>query len=111
MKKLALFLLVFMVAVFQFCSSSKKIQEPPKATYAANIQPRIAGNCSPCHVGQAKSGHLDTYMDAKNKIDDILTRIQKNPTDKGFMPFKHAKLADSTIQVFVKWRNDGLLEN
>ena len=111
MKKLTLFLFVLMVAVFQFCSSSKKIQAPPKMTYATNLQPTIAGNCSPCHVGQAKSGHLDTYLDAKKRIDDMITRIQKNPTEKGFMPFKHAKLPDSTIQVFVKWRNDGLLEN
>lgn len=110
MKKL-LPVVLFMgtVVVFEFCSSSKKTQNSaPKITYASNVQQTIAGNCSPCHVGaNAKSGHLDSYDAAKSHIDDIIRRISLNPTDKGFMPFKHAKLPDSTIQVFVKWREAG----
>jgi hypothetical protein len=53
---------------------------------------------------------LHTYATAKTNIDEMITRIQLNPGDKGFMPFKHPKLPDSTIQVFVKWKADGLLE-
>ena len=40
----------------------------------------------------------------------FLKSIQLNPGEKGFMPFKHPKLSDSTINVFVKWKEDGLLE-
>lgn len=47
---------------------------------------------------------------ASSEIDEILTRIQKNPGEKGFMPFKHTKLADSTIAVFVKWKEAGMPE-
>jgi hypothetical protein len=44
-------------------------------------------------------------------IDEIIRRIELNPTDKGFMPFKKtAKLNDSTINVFKKWKADGMLE-
>ncbi len=44
-------------------------------------------------------------------IDAILDRINKNPEDRGFMPFKHPKLPDSTINVFVNWKKNGLREN
>ena len=47
---------------------------------------------------------------SKETIDDILVRIKANPGDKGFMPFKHDKLSDSLINVFVKWKSDGLAE-
>jgi hypothetical protein len=110
MKKLFIPVLFFAtVIIFEFCSSSKKANKSvPQITYSTNVQSTIAGNCSPCHVGaNAKSGHLDSYDAAKSHIDDIVKRIQLNPTDKGFMPFKHPKLPDSTIQVFVKWKDAG----
>jgi hypothetical protein len=111
MKKLLFFALFFAAVIFQFCSSSKKAQKSvPKLSYASEVQSVVAGNCSPCHVGaQARQKHLDSYDAVKANIDDILKRIQLNPADKGFMPFKHSKLPDSTIQVFAKWKNDGLL--
>jgi hypothetical protein len=100
------------VVVFEFCSGSKKAHKTaPAVTYANHVQSTIAGNCSPCHVGaNARSGHLDSYDAAKSHIDEIVRRIQLNPTDKGFMPFKHSKLADSTIQVFVDWKAAGTPE-
>jgi len=111
MKKLSITVLFFAtVMIFEFCSSSKKANKSiPQITYSNNVQSTIAGNCSPCHVGaNAKSGHLDSYDAAKSHIDDIVKRIQLNPTDKGFMPFKHPKLPDSSIQVFVKWKDAGM---
>ena len=114
MKKLCIVLIFVMPLVFQFCSSAKKSQTAvvaPKITYMANVHPTILGNCSPCHIppkGSKKA--LDNYESAKESIDDILARIQKQPDEKGFMPFKHPKLSDSTIQVFVDWRNNGMPE-
>jgi hypothetical protein len=111
MKKLAAVLFLTGVIVFQFCSPAKKAQKEPEKTTYLNVAPVITANCSPCHVPpNGKRDMLNTYETAKSHIDDIIARIQKNPTDKGFMPFKHPKLPDSTIQVFVQWKNDGLLE-
>ena len=83
----------------------------PKITYMANVQPTIVANCSPCHIppkGFKKA--FNTYDSVRLNIDEMIARIQKRPDEKGFMPFKHQKLSDSTIMVFVNWKKDGLLE-
>ena len=113
MKKLTVCAVLVTAFIFQFCSSSKKAQKAAAATtYTANVQPIIAASCSPCHIeGKGNKKTLSNYTAAKDNIDDIIARIEKNPDERGFMPFKHPKLPDSTIQMFVKWKADGLKEN
>jgi hypothetical protein len=105
--------------ILTFCGPSKKATSDtavvaiPKLTYASNVSTTIMNNCVPCHV-PSKGGNkkpYDNYANVKMDIDEILRRIQLNPTDKGFMPFKHAKLNDSTINIFKQWKADGMLEN
>ena len=84
---------------------------PVKLTYVKNIQPLMITNCSPCHIPpKGFKKPYDRYEEVKVDIDPIIVRIQKNPGEEGFMPFKHPKLSDSTILVYVQWRKDGLLE-
>jgi hypothetical protein len=102
------------LVVLTNCSSSKKAAAaaPAKLTYENNLTTLIAANCSPCHI-PSKGGNkkaYDNFANVKADIDDILRRIQLNPGDRGFMPFKHPKLSDSTIMVFKQWKEDGLLE-
>ncbi|HEY0041728.1 MAG TPA: cytochrome c [Flavisolibacter sp.] len=112
MKKIVLFSLLAAGTVFQFCTSTKQAQAPvQKVTYTASVQPLIQNHCSPCHIPpKGNKEALHTYETAKANIDESIKRIQLNPGDKGFMPFKHPKLSDSTVNVFVKWKEDGLLE-
>lgn len=113
MKKTVLLLLLAAGALFQYCSSTKKAQgaTAKKVTYAGDVQPLIAANCSPCHIPpKGNKEALHTYEAAKAHIDESIVRIKRGPEEKGFMPFKHPKLSDSTIGVFVKWKEDGLLE-
>ena len=100
------------IVVFEFCSGSKKAQKAaPTVTYTNHVESVVASACSPCHVGTgAKQKKLDTYAAVKDNLNDIVRRIQLNPADKGFMPFRHPKLPDSTIQVFVQWKNAGMPE-
>ena len=112
MKKKILIMFVLAGAVFQFCSTPKQAQAPvAKVNYTADVQPIITQHCSPCHIPpKGNKEALNTYDAAKKNIDESIRRIQLNPGEKGFMPFKHPKLSDSTINVFVKWKEDGLLE-
>ncbi len=105
-----------MVAVILLsnCHSARKASAKtpvPKLTYQANIQPLVANTCSPCHF-PSKGGNkkpFDSYEAIKANIDSMIVRIQLNPGDKGFMPFKRPKLNDSTIAVFKQWRDDGMI--
>ncbi|MFT3823512.1 MAG: hypothetical protein QM731_06305 [Chitinophagaceae bacterium] len=117
MKKIILSALVLATLAMQFCTSSKKSQtaaapaKPKLLTYEANVQPIILASCSPCHFppkGNKKA--YDNYTAVKTDIADILERIQKNPGERGFMPARHPKLSDSTINVIKQWQTDGLLE-
>lgn len=114
MKKLCILLLLTLPIILEFCSSSKKAtasKVPPKITYDANVQQVMIANCSPCHMPpKGFKKPYDNYVAVKSDIDDILTRIQEKPGEPGFMPFKHPRMSDSTIQVYVQWKKDGLLE-
>lgn len=114
-KYFILSLLAAVVLIFANCHSVKKTTatEAPKSTYEDNVSQVIMSSCVPCHVpskgGNKKS--YDNFANVKTDIDEIIRRIELNPTERGFMPFKKtAKLSDSTIAVFKKWRDDGLLE-
>ena len=100
--------------LLSYCHSAKKaMASKTKSTYENNLLPVIMANCSPCHI-PSKGGNktpYDNYANVNKNIDEMIRRIQLNPTDKGFMPFKKTtRLSDSTIDVFKKWKADGLLE-
>ena len=107
------------VLLLSNCHSAKKTASKTSATptvaavtYHSNIESLVATNCSPCHF-PAKGGNkkpFDSYDAAKANIDSMIARIQLNPGDKGFMPFKRAKLSDTTINLFKQWRNSGAVQ-
>jgi mono/diheme cytochrome c family protein len=122
MKKIYVFAGVAILAMgLTYCSSSKKAAKAeakaaaaaPKTTYTANVSTVIAGNCAPCHIsGKGNKKPYDNYANVKADIDDIIHRIELNPTDKGFMPFKKTeKLPADVIAIFKKFKEDGALEN
>ncbi|MGK2863234.1 MAG: hypothetical protein ACSLE0_14985 [Chitinophagaceae bacterium] len=113
-KYYVLFLLIISALIFAYCSSSKKASKTssPKLVYESSVQNIISASCSPCHIPSrgGKKKAFDNYANAKADIDSIIYRIELNPGDKGFMPFKNPRLSDSAIAVFKQWRADGLLE-
>lgn len=116
MKKISLLALIVTGGfILSNCNPAKKAtaSAPAKLTYEANLMTVVANNCSPCHIpaNGGKKKAYDNYTSVKTDIDEIIRRIELNPADKGFMPFKKtAKLSDSTITVFKQWKADGLLE-
>lgn len=114
MKKIMVFTaLAGLAFTLTYCNASKKAaKRKPKMNYETNVQAVIEGYCSPCHI-PAKGGKkppLDTYAAVTKHIDDILRRVQLNPTDRGFMPDRKPKLSDSTINILKQWKTDGMLE-
>ena len=115
MRKLFVGMLLGTAFLFQYCSSSKKAASAKKAestvTYEGKIKPIVQASCSPCHIeGKGNKKPLDNYKGASGTIDEIIARIQKNPDEKGFMPARHPKLADSTVQQFISWKQAGTPE-
>lgn len=107
-------MLLASVVLFQFCSHSKKVASASTTavTYNGSVKNIIETSCSPCHIaGKGNKKSLDNYEAAKNSIDDIIARIQKNPGEHGFMPVMNPKLSDADIAAFVNWKNSGLNEN
>jgi len=116
MKKTLLSAILIITAfILTFCSSSRKVTtsaELTKLNFENHMTTVIQANCSPCHI-PSKGGNklaFDNYTNVKTNIDSMLRRIQLNPGEKGFMPFKKQKLSDSTIAVFKQWKEDGMLE-
>jgi hypothetical protein len=114
-KYLALAAIVGTVFLISNCHTAKKASTStttttmPTITYEANMQSLVSTTCSPCHF-PAKGGNkkaFDSYDALKANIDSMIARIELNPGDKGFMPFKRPKLSDSTINVFKQWRDQG----
>lgn len=103
-------------AIFLYnCSGSKKAtaSKPVPFSYEANVKSVVEASCAPCHI-PAKGGNkraYDNFTNVKSDIDEIIRRIELNPGERGFMPFKKTtRLSDSTIAVFKKWKADGLGE-
>jgi hypothetical protein len=95
--------------VLSFCTTTKnaagKIQT---VSYEADVAPILQERCTPCHFPDGgKRRFLDTHQAVKENIDSILYRVQLQPDQKGFMPFKSKKppLSDSLINVLKTWRN------
>ncbi|MBC7914731.1 MAG: hypothetical protein H7Y07_11495 [Pyrinomonadaceae bacterium] len=114
MRKVTVILILLLAITLQYCATTQPAAVKPtvsKITYVSSIQPLLAKHCSPCHFPpEGNKEPLNTYATAKNGIDDILDRIQRNPGEKGFMPAKHARLPDSIIRVFVRWEIEGAVE-
>lgn len=115
MKKLYVFAAIGVLAMaLTYCSSSKKAAKAAAAkTKYTTVAPVIAASCAPCHIaGKGNKKPYDNYANVKSDIDEIIKRIELNPTDRGFMPFRRAtKLSADTIAIFKKFKDDGALEN
>jgi uncharacterized membrane protein len=120
MKNVFLTMTVFIFLLFAACSKKtspgKTAAEPPKAkatTYAVEVLPLIQMRCSPCHL-PSKGGNkpnFENYTSAQKFAATMVSRIEMEPDQIGFMPFKQPnKLSAEEIAVFKKWVSDGALE-
>lgn len=114
MKLLIAFLVMASVLlVLVNCSPAKKTVSAglPATTWETHLRPVIMNNCSPCHIPE-KGGNkkaYDNYANVRSDIDEMIRRIELNPADRGFMPFRAKdRLPDSTINMFKRFRESGM---
>lgn len=109
---------IFILGVL-FLSCKKDMAMDPMCedivSYNEKIQPLIEMNCSTtgCHdeTGQQGGVNLVSYAGVRNNADKILSVIQLDEGNSALMPFGGPKLADSLIQHFNCWSNQGKLNN
>lgn len=82
-----------------------------KVTYKGNIQGIITSSCAPCHVyGGNETNYANAYTTAKDAVDYIIDRVNRDQGTAGFMPYSGTKLDAATLAIIAQWKTDGLLE-
>lgn len=84
-------------------------------TYNQNVRAIINNNCVACHSAVPKNGApmpLVTYDQVKDALLNrgLVSRISLENGNSSLMPQGGPRLAQSTIDLIVKWQNEGLLE-
>jgi len=77
--------------------------------YEADLKPIIESSCISCHSASGFTP-LNNYSMVKANIDNIINRIQRPSGDPLRMP-QGGSLSATQINLFVKWKADGLIEN
>ncbi|MDH6251087.1 PBP1b-binding outer membrane lipoprotein LpoB [Chryseobacterium sp. H1D6B] len=95
---------------YEEISDNTPITEQVK--YNSDIKTIIENNCIGCHSpgGSASYKPFTNYDQVKAGIDNIIDRIQRPNGDPQKMP-QGGSLSTSQINVFIKWKADGLVEN
>jgi mono/diheme cytochrome c family protein len=113
MKKNLLILTLTFIVVFAACTKKASPGKTVKSTtYTTDMVPLIQAKCSPCHLPTkgGRKADFENYEGAKKYGADMLARVLLNPGDRGFMPFKHDKLAAEEIAIIKNWVDQGMQE-
>jgi hypothetical protein len=115
--KSLLFIITLGIATFSLSNTAPLLSnsdpELVLVTYQQHILPIFEVHCLSCHGERvSKKRQLHTYELAKEKIDDILFRVQLEPSNRKFMPYKmrQAPLTRAQIAVLVTWKDEGMME-
>lgn len=118
---LFIFLIVFSLAFSVSCRKDKtpnSVMMPldcsDTVSYVTKIGPLIQQNCatSGCHNAESSSaGYTLTSHTSISANAEIILKTMKHDPQVTSMPFGSDKLADSLIQQFECWMNQGKLNN
>mgnify|MGYP001088488187 CR=1 FL=1 len=87
------------------------IENKDTTSFEQDIKPIILTKCDPCHSGKGYQTAYYIYDNAKSSADAIITRINLNNGHSNFMPKDGNKLSQPDIDLFTKWKEDGLSKN
>jgi uncharacterized membrane protein len=88
----------------------------PDLVVYTDVKVIIDNACTNCHSSPPRNGApmpLTTFMDVKTSVENtgLLDRISRNEGESGVMPVGGPRLPQASIDLLVKWNQDGLLEN
>lgn len=80
----------------------------PAAMYLSDIKPLMETKCAPCHIPE-KGGFKTSfanYDSAAKYIDAMIVRVQLDPSDPKYMPFRSKRPAVSPeeLTVMKNWK-------
>jgi hypothetical protein len=83
--------------------------------YSSQVKNIIDSNCINCHGTTPINGAsipLVTYQNVKDATLNLglIDRISKAQGDPGLMPNNGTRLPQASIDIIVKWKNEGFLE-
>lgn len=116
------FALVSFAALFMSCTndnSTTLMDTTPMiglTTYNQNVKSIIDNNCIVCHASTPRNGastSLVTYNQVKDAVINggLVNRISLENGSSSLMPKGGPRLPQATIDIILKWQQDGLLEN
>ena len=112
MKYFSFVLTLIIFIGFAACSKKSNPAKVKSITYTGDVMPLLQAKCTPCHM-PSKGGNkanFENYEGAKNFGAELLARVMKAPTERGFMPKMNPKLSEDEIAVIRKWNEQGMLE-
>lgn len=77
-------------------------------TFSKHISSILSTNCNNCHGPSGDQTNYASFQNAKQNVDAILNRIQREEGSSGFMPRNGNKLSDEDIALIQQWKDDGL---
>ncbi len=117
-KSLLCFTFILVTLISCTNDSSKDLTEDiglNDATYVLNVKSIIDNNCIFCHAATPINGApmpLTTYEEVKDAIQNrpLIDRISRDQGAPGMMPNGGTRLPQASINVIIKWQEDGLQE-
>lgn len=111
---LASLLLLAVSVTMQNCKPQQNIAATENlVSYEIDIKPLMVRSCTPCHFPEnGKKKMLDTHDKVVSDIAEIIKRIELQPEEKGYMPFKSKRQAFSAEEVALlkTWVDQGMKE-
>ena len=74
-------------------STSDKKKTDANALYNSEVKSIVEAKCTPCHFPDqgGNKAALNSFDAVSGHISEMIERVQKNPDERGFMPFKSKK--------------------
>jgi len=110
MNRRILVLFAFTLSVASCAVFQSKPAQNASVTYTQHIEPIIKAKCTPCHYPETgKADMLNTYDLVRSHIGGIIYRVQLDPENKRYMPYKQKKeaLTADEIALLQQWKAEG----